>query len=122
MSDLWQKNWQRAPETLNLSPDHIDIWLCDLKQLSGDINNFYSILSEDERERADKLKIEDKRQQYIITRGSLRERLGQLTHIDAKDFMFETLKHGKPVLVNDSRYVDITFNVSNSYDLALIAI
>jgi len=122
MNNLWKNTWQETPETLSLSEDHIDVWLCDLKQLSHEINNFYSILSEDERERADKLKVEDKKQQYIITKGVLRQRLGLLTNIEPEYFVFEHLEHGKPVLVNDARYADIKFNVSHSHDFALIAI
>lgn len=122
MSNPWKNTWQKTPDSLNISKDHIDVWLCDLKQLSGDINNFYSILSEDERQRADKLKVEDKKKQYIITRGALRQRLGLLTNIDPKDFVFEYLEHGKPVLANNHQCADITFNVSHSNDLALIAV
>ena len=122
MSNSWKNTWQKTPDTLSLSKDHIDIWLCDLKQLAGDINNYYSILSEDERERADNLKVDDKKQQFIITRGTLRQRLGLLTNIDPKDFVFEYLEHGKPVLSNNHQCADITFNVSHSNDLALIAI
>jgi len=122
MSNSWEKIWQKTPDTLNLSKDHIDVWLCDLKLLSGDTNNFYSILSEDERERADKLKVEDKKQQYIITRGVLRQRLGLLTNIEPEDFVFKFLEHGKPVLANNHQCTDITFNISHSHDLALIAI
>ena len=117
-----KNTWQKTPDTLSVSKDHIDIWLCDLKQLSGDINNYYSVLSEDERQRADKLRVEDKKQQYIITRGALRQRLGLLTNIDPKDFVFEYLEHGKPVLANNHQCTDIKFNVSHSNDLALIAI
>ena len=122
MPDNLKNTWQKTPDTLNLYKDHIDVWLCDLKQLSGDINSFYSILSEDERDRADKLKVDDKKQQYIITRGTLRQRLGLLTNIYPEDFVFKILEHGKPVLVNDARFANITFNVSHSHDLALIAI
>ena len=120
--NTWQETWMKTPDTLSLSEDHIDVWLCDLKQLSDEINNFYSILSEDERERADKLKVEDKRQQYIITRGVLRQRLGLLTNLEPKDFIIEYMEHGKPALANDPRYADITFNVSHSNDFALIAV
>lgn len=118
MSDLWKQ----TPKTLDLSSDHIDIWLCHLKDLSKNIDEFYSLLAKNERERADKLKIEHKRKQYIITRGSLRQRLGSLTNLEPKDFMFEYMEHGKPVLANDPRYTDITFNVSHSNDFSLIAI
>ena len=114
--------WQKTPDILSLSKDHIDVWLCDLKHLSSDINKFYAFLSDDERERANKLKIEDKKQQYIITRGILRQRLGLLANIDPEIFVFEYLQHGKPVLNNETRFADITFNISHSYDLALIAI
>jgi len=118
----WQKTWQKTPDTLSLSNNHVDIWLCDLKLLSDDINYFYSILSEDECLRADKLKVEEKKQQYIIARGCLRQRLSLLTNIEPEDFVFKTLEHGKPVLNCDDRFVDITFNISHSHDLALIAI
>ena len=118
MSDFWQQ----TPKTLDLSSNHIDIWLCHLKDLSKNIDEFYSLLAKDERERADKLKIEHKRKQYIITRGSLRQRLGSLTNLEPKDFMFEYMEHGKPILANDPRYTDITFNVSHSNDFSLIAI
>ncbi len=122
MNNTCKNTWENTPDTLSLSKDHIDVWLCDLKQLSDDINNFYSILSEDERERTDKLKVEEKQQQYIITRGTLRQRLGLLTNIDPKDFVFKILEHGKPALANNHQCADITFNVSHSNDLALIAI
>ncbi len=123
MPDPYMTNpWQNTPDTLSLSKDHIDVWLCELKTLSSDTSKLYGILSDDERERANKLKVEDKKQQYVIARGTLRQRLGLLTNINPEDFVFEYLEHGKPVLNNDSRFVDITFNISHSYDLALIAI
>ncbi len=123
MPDPYMTNpWQNTPDTLSLSKDHIDVWLCELKTLSSDTSKLYGILSDDERERANKLKVEDKKQQYVIARGTLRQRLGLLTNINPEDFVFEYLEHGKPVLNNDSRFADITFNISHSYDLALIAI
>ena len=36
--------------------------------------------------------------------------------------MFKILEHGKPVMAHNHQCADITFNVSHSYDLALIAI
>jgi 4'-phosphopantetheinyl transferase len=45
-----------------------------------------------------------------------------LTNIEPEDFVFKLLEHGKPVLNNNARFTDITFNVSHSNDLALIAV
>ena len=39
MSDLWQQ----TPASLNLLPDHIDIWLCHLKHLSNNVDEYMSI-------------------------------------------------------------------------------
>ena len=114
--------WQQTSGSLKLSHENIDIWLCELKKLSNNIDVYYSILSKDEQERAEKLKTEDKRQQYIITRGNLRKCLGLLTESDPAVFKFKYLKHGKPVLEDSTLYTDITFNVSHSNDVALVAI
>lgn len=122
MPNRFHKLWHPTPDSLNLSHENIDVWLCDLKKLSNNIDEFYSVLSEDEQERAEKLKIEDKRHQYIITRGSLRKCLGLLTEADPTVFKFKYLKHGKPVLEESSQYADISFNVSHSNDIALVAI
>jgi len=45
-----------------------------------------------------------------------------LTDTDPKDFVFEYLEHGKPVLAINQKHDDITFNVSHSDEFALIAI
>ena len=118
MSDLWQA----TPDTLRLSPEYIDVWICDLRILSKNIEIFYSLLTDDERERANKLKVENKKQEYIITRGSLRQHLGLLINIDPKDLIFEYLKHGKPILAKKSNTTGVTFNVSHSNEFALLAI
>ncbi len=122
MPDKLKNTWQETPDKLSLSKNHIDIWLCDLKTLSSEIGKFYILLSNNERERINKLKIEEKKQQYIITRGMLRQRLSLFTKIAPENFVFEYLEHGKPVLTNDAKFANITFNVSHSYNLALIAI
>lgn len=122
MPDQFHNTWQPTPDSLKLSYENIDIWLCDLKNLSTNIDQFYSKLSEDEQDRAEKLKIGSKRQQYIITRGSLRKYLGLLAEADPAVFKFKYLKHGKPILEESSQYADISFNVSHSNDIALIAI
>ncbi len=121
-SDCWQQLSQQASASLKLSSDTIDVWLCDLKTLSDNINEFYALLSVAERERASKLMIKDKQEQFVITRGYLRQRLGWLTNSDPKSFTFDYLEHGKPVLSNDHQQTDITFNVSHSHELAVIAI
>lgn len=132
ISAHWQHLSEPSPAAIPLSANFIDVWLCNLQQLSNNISEFYGMLSNTERKRADKLMIKEKQEQFVITRGCLRQRLGWLTDSDPASFVFDYLEHGKPVLGksssgesvsgNDQQYNDITFNVSHSSELALIAI
>lgn len=117
-SDLWRK----TPAILSLSPNYIDIWSCHLPELGKDITTFYHLLTADERERADRLRVEKKQQQFILTRGYLRQRLGWLTGMAPEDLLFDYLEHGKPILAKQQKYIDITFNISHADELALVAI
>lgn len=119
---MYPPAWTVAPEKLNLSPKTIEIWLCRILDWYKDIGVLHAFLSDDERQRAERFKVEQKRQQYIITRGHLRQCLSNLTGIDPKDCLFDYLKHGKPVWNKQQIYPDLSFNISHSYSFALIAI
>lgn len=114
--------WQKTPATLQLSAAYIDIWFCQLQQLATDINKFYALLTDKECQRAERLKIEWQRQQFVITRGYLRQRLAWLIGTEPKAIAFTYLEHGKPVLNQQQQHSGITFNVSHTQGLALIAI
>lgn len=114
--------WTSTPAKLNLSPQHIEVWLCRFLDWYKDIGVLHAFLSDDERQRAERFKVEQKRQQYIITRGCLRQCLSNLTGIAPKDCIFDYLKHGKPVWNKQQQYPDLSFNVSHTHSLALIAI
>lgn len=122
MSGHFHNIWQPTPDSLKLSSKNIDIWLCDLKRLLNYTDKFYSILSNDEKERAAKFKLEKNRQEYVITRGCLRQYLGLLTNTEPKNFMFKYLEYGKPVLENMPKFADVSFNVSHSHEFSLVAI
>lgn len=112
-------DWQEPPPQLTLSANYIDIWCCQFAQLATYTDEYYQLLSVDERQRADRLKIMEKREQFIITRGCLRQNLGSLIDCHPVSLKFQYLKTGKPVLAEPA--TDISFNVSHTQSLALIA-
>ena len=111
-----------ALKAFKLSPQHIEVFLFPILEWRKDIAVLHAFLSHDECQRAERFKLEQKRQQYIITRGCLRQCLSNLTGIAPKDCVFEYLKYGKPVWSKQQRYSDLSFNISHTHSLALIAI
>jgi 4'-phosphopantetheinyl transferase len=78
-----------------------------------------TLLSPDERQRADRLLIPQKRQRFIAARIGLRLILSQQTGVAPQDLTFAYHPHGKPYLVG---YESIEFNLSHADDLALVAV
>lgn len=114
------KPWQKTPEDLALSAEYIDIWYCYINQHRARLDALYALLNKAECQRAARLKSNQHCQQFVITRGILRQYLAQLTNSDPQDLIIDYLEHGKPVLCQQQG--NITFNISHAHDFALIAI
>lgn len=93
----------------------IDLWLVSVADREAD----WRTLAGDERARAARLLIDDKRIQFVATRAALRRILARKLGRDPAALRFSCNEHGKPSLV-DAAGVD--FNVSHSHQLALIAV
>lgn len=114
--------WNKAPIEHRLSADFADIWRFSLDLSDDESLELYNLLSDDERARADRLKVDEKRNQFVITRGRLRQTLARIMGCDAHNLLFEYTAQGKPVLAGQWQKYSVTFNVSHSYDIALIGI
>ncbi|HEV2669469.1 MAG TPA: 4'-phosphopantetheinyl transferase superfamily protein [Gemmatimonadales bacterium] len=81
----------------------------------------YATLSADERARSGRLRFAADRRRFIVARGSLRQLLGRCLDTAPGGIRFAYNAFGKPALSPEcgSR---LTFNLSHSADLALIAI
>ncbi len=111
---------QFFPDKIKLADDKIVCYLIDLGLFDHALLS--ECLNDDELNRAKKLKLDSKKQQFIITRALLRELLSRcLVDTRPEAIVFQYNDHGKP-LVN-YRYVgkSIYFNVSHSNNLALLA-
>ena len=78
-------------------------------------------LSDDEQGRAAKLKIQQKKDQFVITRALLRLLLSTNLGKDSQDIVFSYEQHGKPTIEDKINDKAIEFNISHSGDYALIA-
>lgn len=98
----------------SLADRAIDVWHLDLIDAHAD----RSLLSDDELQRADRLKIDGRRTQFVAGRALLRRILATYLETDPTDVAFEYGEHGKPTLAGDA----LAFNLSHSADRGLLAI
>jgi 4'-phosphopantetheinyl transferase len=87
-----------------------------------DTEQLWSFLSEDEQQRADKLRHDTTRQRFVAARGILRLLLAQYLNCDARDLGFTYGVNGKPRLQSLSSDLPLEFNLTHSGDLALYAL
>lgn len=110
---------QILKEKIVLSADEIHVFLYKISLFNS--NKLIHTLSEDERTRADKLKIKQKQDQFIVTRSLLRLLLSNSLSKEAGDVVFTYEQHGKPIIKDQVNNKPVEFNVSHSGDYALIA-
>lgn len=102
----------------DLASGVVHLWQRRLEAKAAEIDACHALLSADEREQALRKRIERPRNDFILTRGTLRSLLAVYLKTSAKDFSFEYTHYGKPLLKEHS---DLRFNVSHSDGLALLA-
>lgn len=109
--------WLPPPSKLSLSPDEIHLWRAPLP-LSDDNPHLLTLLSSDERERAARLRIAVKRQQFVAGRVLLRQLIGRYLGADPQTLTFTYGPHGKPQLTTGS----LAFNLAHAGAWALVAV
>jgi len=114
--------WNAASANVRLDSNHVDIWRISTQLDGRQLAHFESVLSARQRERAARLKVDDKRTQYIIAQGLTRRILGRATAVPAEAIEFTRGPKGKPYLGNASAEADIQFNMTHTSHMALIAV
>ncbi len=102
--------------------DGIELWLVEGTGTEPERSHLYDLLSDDERARASRFKVEDIRNSFIVSRGFLRTILGDALGIAPESISFGEGEHGKPFLEDAHATSDIQFNVSHSGDVFLYAV
>ncbi len=95
----------------------VHLWLRSLDASPVEISGWYELLSSEERDRAERFKVERPRIAFVLTRGTLRSLLAHYLGIEAKAVRFRYEKRGKPFLEDRT---GLCFNVSHTDGLALI--
>lgn len=101
-----------------LPKGELHLWKRSLAPSTPAIEACFALLSPEEREKAQRYRVESPRSDYILTRGTLRSLLAGYLRRKPQDFSFQYTTYGKPFLAD---HADLHFNVSHSDGLALLA-
>lgn len=105
-------SWLTPPSFPRLGNDEVHVWRIELDRPVA------SVLSPDEKERADRFHFERDRRRFTAARTSLRVLIGRYLGTAREAIEFRYGAHGKPAVVSGS---GLEFNVAHSEELALIA-
>lgn len=112
-----KRMWNHAPVQLTLQPGLVHIWRAELQVPTSDLSSYISILSKEERARANRFYFQKDRNQFAVGRSILRQLIGKYAGVDPKGIQFEYSEFGKP---SCPQIANLKFNLSNKNGLALI--
>jgi 4'-phosphopantetheinyl transferase len=118
MNSIWPATKFHPP----IAPNEAHVWSAPLGVWVAQLNSLESILSAEERHRANALRLIAPRQRFVIARAALRTLLGRYLDISPTDVPIDFDPNKKPRLAAAENASDLRFNVTHSGGLALMAI
>jgi len=114
-------SWPLPPAEIDLPAGEIHLWSARLEPPDDLLRHCASLLSDDERQRAERFRAGSLRNHYTAGRGMLRMLLGRYLRTDPASFSLTYQAHGKPELGSPWTAQGLEFNVSHSHELAVYA-
>jgi len=100
----------------------VHVWISDQKKSAHDLHSLTRVLNLEERQRADKFRFEADRVRYAFARSTLRRVLARYINRSPENIVFDTNCFGKLYIKDRENNGPLSFNLSHSGRLALIAV
>ncbi|MBI4551952.1 MAG: 4'-phosphopantetheinyl transferase superfamily protein [Candidatus Latescibacteria bacterium] len=110
------------PADLSLSPGEVHVWRASLDVSASRIQSLLRTVSADERARAERSRVQEDRDRFIVGRGVLRGLLARYLDIQPDQVCLSSTLYGKPILTGTHGGARLRFSVSHSHRLALYAV
>jgi 4'-phosphopantetheinyl transferase len=115
-----QAAWLSPPTHPRASHDEVHVWRVSLDESQSP--KFEALLDDDERMRAARFRFEEHRNRFTVARGALRSILGCYLEVEPTVLQFSYGRYGKPELAEGFAPIAISFNLSHSGELMLMAV
>lgn len=122
ISDRSNVTWDSQFSSYDLMLGEVHVWCIPIGLPGSIMAQFYLLLSNDEKERAQRFFFQRDRERFVAGRGVLRTLLGRYTRVRPEALHFSYSEYGKPFLEAQENFENITFNISHSRDLALLGV
>lgn len=113
--------WQSPPDPLRLAPGEVHVWRVPLDRGPDAVSRARSLLSAEERRRADRFRFPALRDRFIVAHAALRSVLGRTLGAPPGALRLGTDALGKPVLLPVGPETP-AFNLAHSAGVALVAV
>lgn len=100
----------------------VQLWSIDINPARYESDDFLTCLSNDELQRAGRLRLVEHRDRWIASRAMLRIILSSVIHRPPESLVFEYDEYSKPRLGGLDGGPPVHFNLTHSGDLALLAV
>ena len=114
--------WPVAPTTVRLEPGQLHIWAAALNEFVSQAPILGSLLSPAEQARAEKFKLLEHRNHYLVRRGLLRLILSRYLQQHPSAIHFQHGPKGKPELRRKENSLPLFFNTSHSAEITVCAV
>jgi len=105
-----------------LADARVHVLMANVAAHALDEDSFEAVLCEGERERASRFVFERDRAQYVVAHGLLRMVLARYLGAPPAALRFDVGRYGKPRLADANGGTALTFNLSHTSDLVVIAV
>jgi 4'-phosphopantetheinyl transferase len=127
MLSMNENSWVVGLESLDpalreICAREVHVWRISLTQPENTLQDCRRLLSAEESDRADSFHFRKHYKEFVIAHGALRTILASYLDAQPQHLRFTHGSHGKPDLSKDSNPIELTFNLSHSGDLALLAV
>jgi len=109
-------------EKQKLERGDVHVWLAWIDVSASYIEKYLKVLPPHEVAQAERFQTIPYRRRYIVTRGLLRVILSRYLQVKPECLRFFSNEHGKPFLDFPGGAQGVNFNLSHSFELALLAI
>ncbi|WDL95263.1 4'-phosphopantetheinyl transferase family protein [Alicyclobacillus sp. ALC3] len=96
------------------------IWHASVADVAASIMDYYAVLSDTEKVRADRFHSLEDRRDYVLRRAVRRLILAEYVGCDPREVEFGTYQHGKPFLLGSNG--SIRFNVTYTKHVVLVGV
>jgi 4'-phosphopantetheinyl transferase len=120
--NAWSSKWPGWPGRVVVSRDEVHVWRLSLEEPLELVPRLALTLSSEERCKAERFRFVCHRNQFIFARGFLRRVVAFYLDCEPHAVQFSYSSKGKPQLDRSFHQTTVSFNLSHSNGLAMLAI